>query len=197
MRNLFTSQAWLYCVADAMAGGEAWIFPVREKLPAGTQHLVVGSIIEGKGGKSGRGLFMISAYNKNIACHGEETVRFRVPASLFAPGGRRAQRRVQFVRLTRQSAVHDRIRADLLAAGLLKPEFAQRPDRLGSVREMGAGRKGEILVDQQWDKYTRLWEESLTLKPLEGAVGEMAAGEEGLTFSVRLAPPEILVLSVQ
>ena len=136
---------------------------------------------------------MISAYNKNIECHDEETVRFRVPASVLAPKGRKAR----FVKLTRQSAVHDRIRADLLAAGLLKPEFTQRPDRLGGVREMGIGREAEVLVDKQWDKYTRLWEESLTLKPLDETVGKMVEDKEGLSFSVRLAPPELLALSVR
>lgn len=187
LRHLFTGQAWVLSVLDYMAGGDAYLFPPLDRSPSGTKHLAAGSI------QGGGALFMISACHTDLAKHAAETVRFRVPAELLRLEGRA----VRFVQLTPQTAVHDRLRRDFAAAGLLEKDFVSRPDRLGTVREMGTGRAAEILAGDHWEDLEKQWGDSLTLSPLTEAIGRIESDARGHTISVRLTAPEVLVISVR
>jgi len=105
-----------------------------------------------------------------------------------------ADRKLSFVVLNRDTAVHDQIRRDLEAAGLLADRFLARPDRLGNIREMGKGRPAEWLVGDKLPEYYKVWERSLTLKPLTDEIGAMTALPEYYEFTLNLAPPEVLVI---
>lgn len=185
--HLFTSQAWLLTVMDRMTGGDAYLFSPMDESPSGVNHLMAGSF------KEGEALFIISAYNTNITSHASETVRFRIPAELLQLKGKTAR----FVQLTPQTSMHDRIRREFESAGLLKPDFVSRPDRLGSVHQMGKGRAAEILAGDHWQDFTRQWVESLTLKPLKEEIGRIERAANGVLVSVRLNAPEVLVIMVR
>ncbi len=184
---LFTSQAWLFCVMDSMAEGDAYLFPPIEQSPGNTQYLAAGSI------KPGSALIVISAYNTDIATHAEETVTFPIPLKQL----KLENATVRFVRLTRQTAVHDRIREALAQNHLLTPDFVERPDRLGSIREMGKSREAGFVVSDRLEDYKKQWIDSLTLKPLTSEVGTVELDANDGAIRVRLAAPEVLVLDVE
>lgn len=187
LQYLFTSQAWLLSIMEYMAGGEVFLFSPRTPSPSQTKYLMAASF------KNNGALLMISAYNKDVACHVEETVQFHIPAALLQPGNKTAR----FVQLTRQTSLYDRIRADLDSVGLLNGDFTSRPDRLGSVREMGPGRDAERFVGDRWDDYVSRWVDSLTLKPLDSGTGKIESDAGGTLVSVRLAAPEVLVMDLR
>lgn len=187
LQGLFTSQAWLMSIMDHMAEGEAYLFSPQTLSPSLTKYLMAASF------QDGRALLMISAYNMDIASHVEETVQFRIPPELLKPGNKTAR----FVLLTRETAMYDGIRRDLDSAGLLHEDFASQPDRLGSVREMAAGREGEKLVGDRLEDYVSQWVESLTLKPLDAAVGTIETDAAGTLVTVHLTAPEALVIEVR
>lgn len=187
LEELFTSKAWLLNVMEQMAGGEAWLFPPLEKSASHTHYLAAGSF------KTNRALLMISAYHTDCAIHANETVSFHVPIKLLNPTHMTAR----CVRLTPQTSVHDRIRRELAAAGLLQAGFTSRPNRLGSVRQMGAGRPAETFVGDHMKDYEQQWVDSLTLQPLTPEIGEIKHDQSGVTISVHLTAPEVLVLDLK
>lgn len=187
LETYVTSMGWLLSVFDYMAGGEAWLFPPREQSANGTKFLAAGSF------KKDGARLMISAYNTDIAKHHRETVSFLIPAGLLPAGAKTAR----FISLTTANAPHDILRRDLAQAGLLKADYVSRPDRLGNIREMGAGRPAELFVSDHLDEYKQRWVDSLTLKPLTPDIGAMESGADGVTVCVQLAAPAVLVLELK
>ena len=187
LETCVTSQGWLLSVFDYMAGGEAWLFPPREPSVHGTKFLAAGSF------KKGDALLMISAYNTDIAKHHRETVSIQIPAGLLPPGAQTAR----FISLTTANAPYDSLRRDLARAGLLKADYTSRPDRLGNIREMGAGRPAELFVSDHLDEYKQRWVESLTLQPLTPDIGQIGSETGGNTIRVQLTVPEVLVLEIR
>jgi len=187
LQSLFTGQAWLLDVMEHMVGGNTYLFAPLAPSPSNTKILMAGSF------KDGRALLMISAYNMDASSHADETVQFRIPAELLDP----KQKTARLVRLTPQTSVYDRIRRELDSAGLLKPDFVSRPDRLGSVREMAADREAEKFVGDHLEDYKAQWVESLTLKPLDAEVGNIESDADGILLSVHLSAPEVLVIDIR
>ncbi|MGZ0706853.1 hypothetical protein ACWPKO_00780 [Coraliomargarita sp. W4R53] len=178
--------AWLMTVLDAMSGGEAFLLEPSTQSAAGTDHLALGVKLED------RVMILISSYNREIAKHTSESVTFPLPYEL----GRIAGKKVYSLRLNRDSSIHDTIRRDLSAADLLEDDFVTRPDRLGSVRQMGIGRPAEKLVGNAQAKYEQLWVDSLTLKPISRESCVIESMGFSTTVTVELAPPELLLLSI-
>jgi hypothetical protein len=182
--SLFTGPAWLLSVLEYAAGGEAFLLEPVAESAVGTRFIGLASV------KTDCSIFIFSAYNKDTAVNTSETVRFRIPKD----AANMADKKLSFVVLNRDTAVHDQIRRDLEAAGLLADRFLARPDRLGSVREMGKGRPAEWLVGDKLPEYYKVWERSLTLKPLADETGAITALPEYYEFTLNLAPPEVLVI---
>lgn len=174
-----TGLVWLFSVTEQMAGGDTWLLPALNRSAAGTQYLAAASF------HPERSLLLISAYNRNIAGHGAETVRFSVPRGLrrHKPGPARC------ARLSRQTSIHDRIRAELAAAGRLHDTFAANPDFTGTVREMAKDRKTEFAVADREVEHFERWKQSLTLAPFDGVADDIV--------EVKLAPPELLVIELR
>jgi hypothetical protein len=114
-------------------------------------------------------------------------VRFHVPADYL----HRSRAEVQFLRLSRQTAVHDVIRADLAAAGLLNHTYLSNPYLLGTVSQMG-GAAAEAFVGRHRNKYLARWTDSLTLRPFDSSVGTLRADDDGTLVSLRMGPPSLL-----
>jgi hypothetical protein len=89
------------------------------------------------------------------------------------------------------------MRRDLESEGLMSADFVSRPDRLGSVREMGSGRGAEAFVGDHLNEYKNQWVESLTLKPLDPGTGKLETVEGGTRLSVQLSAPEVLVIVIR
>lgn len=185
-------QAWLLMVLEHMAGGDAYILqPVGQvhDLPAVagrgpaplTQYLATASFTKD------RAFFLISAYSRNLSNHTAETVGFRLP-----PGMRASGKPARFVRLSRDTSIYDVMRRQFAGKDLLAADFVSRPDRLGTVRQMGKGREAEHFAGDHWQEYTRQWADSLRLQPLPDSAGKIESG----SITVRLAPPEVLAVAV-
>lgn len=179
LQHLFTGPAWLMSVLEQMRGGETWLLYPQTSAPTATSCI---GLLSRCGDKT---LVLVSAYNTDLTLHGTESFRLKLPreAVLSSSGLRQ-------VRLNRDTAVHDLIRKDLTAAKLLKPEFVSQPDRLGTIRQMGAGRPAEQLAGDRLEQYQKAWIKSLTLQPATAT--DALITDQNLT--VTLAPPEILVL---
>lgn len=179
--------AWVLSVLEHMAGGEATLIEPLAPPPDGGRFLAAVSI------RPGRTLVMIAATHPDLAWRGDSTVRFRLPVE-------RATDREPTVRvawLTRDNSPYDVLRSDLAAAGLLAADFATRPDRVGSLREMAADRSATLWAADRLPKYRNLWVESLTLKPVAAAPVTVTCDPTGLTLTTRLAPPSVLVLDLR
>ena len=180
--------AWVLSVLEHMAGGDAYLIE-PERSPKGEGPFLAAASVRGD-----RTLLMISAYHPDIAEHARQIVEFRVAGRLLPTGGRGE---VRATWLTRQTSSYDEVRRDLAAAGLLAPDFIQRPDRLGNVKQMADDRKGSVVVAAQLPKYRQMWVDSLTLKPLDASVGTVRRDASGLTISAQLAPPMMLVVELR
>ncbi|AKJ64479.1 hypothetical protein [Kiritimatiella glycovorans] len=184
MKHLFTGHAWLLSVLERGVGGESYLLEPLFSSMHRTDHLGFLSVGDDWA------LFVFAAYNRKTDVDEMEEVVFQVPAEV---ADLRGMRRSTVV-LDRETAVHDRIRDDLAAAGLLVDRFVERPDRLGGVREMGKGRPAEGLVGDKLETYHQQWIDSLTLQPLEGEAGSIRRTLEGYTLALNLAPPEVRVI---
>ncbi len=180
--------AWVLSVLEHMAGGDAFLIEPETRPPGDGKFLAAVAV------RGDRTLLMISAYHPDIAEHTPATVGFRLPARLLPSAG---GERLRATWLTRETSPYDVIRGDLAAAGLLAADFVQRPDRLGNVKQMAEDRKGAALVAAQLPKYRQMWVDSLTLKPLDPALGTVIRDASGLTVTVHLAPPAVLVLELR
>lgn len=185
LRALPTSLAWLLSILDSMKGGEAYLLRPMDTSALGTRYLALLSKTDR------RTTLLVSAYNMKLSEHSPETVRLCLPAGVEVKG-----RKITFVRLNRENCIHDRIRRDLAGAGQLKEDYVKRPDLLGDVRQMVPGRPAEGLVGQRYAQYTEMWEKSLTLKPFDESIGLVTTGGEGVVVTLRLAAPELLVLTI-
>jgi len=180
--KLPTSTAWLLSILEHMRGGDAWLLSASTESKAGTSNLALAVRLKG------RVLVLMSSCNKDISIHESESVTFQLPEVLQGI----KVRRVSCARLDRESSVHDTIRRDLAKAGLLKEDFIKRPDRLGTIRQMGTGKGAEVFVGRNQSRYDRQWIDSMTLRaarPADCRVGRHR-------FTVTLAPPELMVLSM-
>jgi hypothetical protein len=184
LHSLFISSAWLLSVLEQASGGEAYLLNPEEESVAGANF--TGLAITKPSGS----IFIFSAYNKDTVANTPETVRFRIPTTAVNLLGRN----LSFVVLNRSNSVHDQIRRDLEEAGLLADRFVARPDRLGNIREMGKGRPAEELVGDKLPEYYKVWERSLTLKPLTEDIGALTTDSEMNEFTLCLTPPEVLVI---
>jgi hypothetical protein len=187
LQHLFTSQAWLLLILDHAAGGEAWLLEPAAKSAVGTHYLGLASF------SADRAILIVTAYNPNIAVHTPELVRFELPDGAIDLTGKT----IRYVVLDRDTAVHDQIRRDFQAAGLLKEDYLSRPDRLGTVWQMGTGRAAAQFAGDRLPQYIKAWEQSLTLKPLDAGTGNLATQGGRQEIHVRLAAPEVLVVVVE
>jgi hypothetical protein len=178
-----TGEAWLMSILESMRGGEAYLLSPVDNSPNGSKHLALASKI------GQRVIMLFSSYNPDVSVHKSERVTFNLPPQL----GNLTNGKTSYVRLDRESSVHDTIRKDLAAAHLLQDDFNRRPDRLGAIRQIGLGREAEKLVGSKQDTYDKLWIESLTLKPMDP--NGYSIGDHTLT--VDLFAPKLLVLSIE
>ena len=177
-----TGEAWLLSILETMRGGEAFLLsPVKES-PHGTKHLALAARL------GERVIVLFSSYNPDASVQASERVTFKLPEQL----GNIGNGKTSYVRLDRESSVYDTIRKDLAAVQLLQDDFISRPDRLGTIRQMGLGREAEKLAGSKQDAYDKLWIKSLTLKLTERDA--CSFGNHELTLD--LPVPGLFVLSI-
>ncbi|MGI9178211.1 MAG: GH39 family glycosyl hydrolase [Pirellulales bacterium] len=180
--HLFDGDAWVLSVLEHQVGSEATLVPLAPST-IGT------SLLAAVFTTPRRAVLLTAAYHPDPAKHTPESLVVSVPKDLWPHAVSRARR----VRLNRRTSVWDRIRRDLEMAGLLTDDYVARPDRLGSIRQMGNDRAGERFVAARYDDYARAWVESLTLTPLDDGVA-LRKDEDGMKVSLSLTAPEIAVV---
>ena len=186
MHYLFTSTAWLLSVLERAACGDSFLLEPLGPSPAGTDYLGLASV------KADETVFVFTAYNRDTTVSTKETVSFELPHVV----GQVAVESIRAVVLHRGNAVHDLIRGDLAEAGLLAQRFVERPDRVGSVREMGEGREAEAFVGERLETYHIAWRESLSLRPVSPQGVRIETRNGVRTLSLPLASPQLVVLIV-
>jgi len=210
IHELLRSNGWLLSVLEHTVGGETYVLePHVAPLPQGTEVLpedlrAIASFQRPvklrRPGRTfcksiavvqDRRTFIItSVYNEDRFVTRPVEIRVRLPKKRADFG---ARPRVLETRLTRTNAVYYRIRQDLAASGLLKPQFSAVPGLLGSVKEMG-GNAAWRYVNQHWQRYETVVRDSLTLKPFTGKARLKGRDFE---FSLRTAPPSVVVIVVE
>jgi hypothetical protein len=182
--DLFTGVAWLYQILETMRGGESYLIPLEvPELPSG-QAIGLLSL------QSDSAILLVAGYDRGL---GEtETRSLRVPLPAGALKGKDAES-LRIVRLDRDSSVHRRIRDDLAGAGLLKPAFEARPDRLGTVRQMITRREDETFIGNRFGQYAELYARSLHLRGVADTDGIWIEPDTS-TLSITLQLPSVAVL---
>jgi hypothetical protein len=186
LQHLFTSTAWLLSVLERAAGGDAFLLQPQDPSSAATDYVGLVSV------KIDESVFVFTAYNPDTTVSTQESVSFELPDAVATA----ATDSIRAVVLDRNNAVHDRIRRDLAAAGLLTERFVERPDRIGSVRQMGEGREAEVLVGERLETYHAAWQKSLSLRPISPQGIRIETRKGVRTLSLRLSPPQLVVLVV-
>lgn len=182
--DLFTGVAWLYQILETMRGGESYLIRLEvPELPSG-QAIGLLSL------QSDRAILLVAGYDRGL---GEpETRSLQVPLPAAALKGLDAES-LRIVRLDRDSSVHHRIRDDLAGAGLLKPAYEARPNRLGTVRQMITRREDETFVGDRLGQYADLYARSLHLRGVADTDG-LRIEPESSTLTLSLTFPSVAVL---
>jgi hypothetical protein len=187
LHHLFTGVGWFYQVLDTLVNQDSFLLEPLEPTSQGTEILALAAMEE-------HALtVIIPAYPVDPANPRPETVRFALPSPENWKG-----KPLQMVRLNAESDVYRRIRNDLQAQNLLKPEYLERPHRLGTIRQMSTGREGEVLVGERLEEYHQLYVDSLTLKPAPQNVARLIDDANGNPLlEVTLSPPEVLTIVIR
>ncbi len=182
--DLFTGVAWLYQILETMRGGDAFLIRLEvPELPSG-QAIGLLSL------QSDRAILLVAGYDRGL---GEpKTRRLHVPLPAGALKGLDAES-LRIVRLDGDSSVHRRIRDDLAGAGLLKPAFEARPDRLGTVRQMITRREDETFIGDRLGHYADLYARNLHLRAVSDADG-IRIEPDASTLTISLTFPSVAVL---
>jgi len=183
LRSLFTGHAWLLSVFEHTVGREAWLLEPESPSPQGLNALAL--VAEGPEDV----IILVSAYQpREGVVSAPESFSFRLPDSI------KGLEELRYVAYNKSTAAHDIIRVELEEDGLLEKRFQGNPTRTGGVREMGTGREAEMLVGDQLERFEQLWVDSMTLKPLPEARGQVLPSANGTILQVELTPPEVLVM---
>jgi hypothetical protein len=183
LRSLFTGHAWLLAVFEHTVGREAWLLEPESPSPQGLNALAL--VAEGPEDV----IILVSAYQpREGVVSAPESFSFRLPDSI------KGLEELRYVAYDKSTAAHDIIRVELEQDGLLEKRFQENPTRTGGVREMGTGREAEMLVGDQLARFEQLWVDSMTLKPLPEARGQVLSSANGTILQVELTPPEVLVV---
>jgi len=184
LKYFFTGQAWLYSILDHMVGGEPFFAEGTSSSVSDVQYIGIGSKL------ADRTIFLFSAYPKDSNGTAADQIRFELPLDAWA-----GRKKLQWVILDRTTSPHRMFREALLAQGLLNKEFVDRPDRLGSVRQMTT-RAGEAFLGQNWETYTNAWQQSLTLvAPPSSAKLQLDTSGTIAILTLQIASPAVIAIT--
>lgn len=183
-QGFLTGRGYLYHLMEPMIGGQAWVYRPQQPIsPYGTKHLGLGSF------KPEAAYLLFTAHNPAMEQQVGETVRYRIPKTRFAQG----VKRVRYTVLNRQTDPYAAMKSDLLAAGMLKPDYGKEPLRISTIRDMVQGKEGEALIGEHWSKYVDMRTANLTLKPCPWPV--VASGND-YEITLKLTPPEVAMVVI-
>lgn len=186
LRYLPTSTAWLLSIFDHLLGMDAWIFSCETTEPSQADHLVLACFAPEKA------VFLIASTHPDTTIDNEETVVFKVPQELMADEAGTTR----FLAFDRTTALHDVLREQLVAADLLSPRFAERPDRVGNLRQMAQGREAEVLAGEHYEQLLARWEDTLTLKSPGNDI-RMTEEDDHTIVTVRVRVPGVRVVVLE
>ncbi len=193
--DFLNSQGWLWSVFEYLVGGEAAELHVTA--PAGTDA------------KNQRykalGVFhipdfpdtvMVSSFNlqKSAEVRDQEVV-VDIPKNLLKTS-RAAPPRLRYTLLGDGTDVYRRIKADLQGyPGWLAPAYEDNPNLLSSVKAMAGGDPAALqYIAGNYDTYTALMQDSLTLKDYDGALIDRG---DHYQLKVKLDSPSVLVVTLE
>jgi hypothetical protein len=193
--DFLNSQGWLWSVFEYLVGGEAAELHVTA--PAGTDA------------KNQRykalGVFhipdfpdtvMVSSFNlqKSAEVRDQEVV-VDIPKNLLKTS-RAAPPRLRYTLLGDGTDVYRRIKADLQGyPGWLAPAYEDNPNLLSSVKAMAGGDPAALqYIAGNYDTYTALMQDSLTLKDYDGALIDRG---DHYQLKVKLDSLSVLVVTLQ
>ena len=184
-----SSQLWGFSVLEYMAGGKAYqIIPGTNKTNADkTTHTALLSVFNNKA------YLLVSAFNPDRTKHDVHKVSINIPKSIIPFAIKKSSR----ASLTNSNSISYNLRAAIESAGILSPFLAEKPEYTTSLRNMTSNmQKATNLLWQNWEEYTSMWQNSLTLKSVKGIVTQDATS---YTLNFEMTAPEstIIVLNIK
>ena len=152
-KYLLKGNGWLYAVLDQLAGGEAYSLPVVTEDAVHHKTLLV---------KKDKKIYLLTTvFSDERDAKFEKSITLSIPSELLPIGQLKTK---QWTYLTSETSVIDVIHNDFLAKGFLTPVFLSDLSVVGRVNIMG-GIKSRPYMFKNWDHYTKIIANSLTLKP--------------------------------
>ena len=184
-----SSQLWGYSVLEYMAGGKAYqIIPGTNKTNTDkTTHTALLSVFNNKA------YLLVSAFNPDRTKHDVHKVSINIPKSIIPFAIKKSSR----ASLTNSNSISYNLRAAIESAGILNPLLAEKPEYTTNFRNMTSNmQKATDILSQNWDEYTYMWQNSLTLKSVKGIVSQDSTS---YTINFEMTTPEstIIVLSIK
>ncbi|QEW23943.1 Beta-xylosidase (plasmid) [Marinibacterium anthonyi] len=182
--QVLSGRGWLYLVLEHFAGGQ--IYPLSHAAPEAPDTEFTAHFID----TDADDLILVSTFNPDQARDSTDPrrVTVEVPKELIPNPDA-----VTFtqVSLSQDTAVYDRIRADLDREGLLKKDFAAAPGQpAAGIMAMG-GARGRRYVAQNWDGYRDAITRSLKKQPVSP---DITAGSDTYRFTLDIPAPSVLAL---
>jgi len=183
------SQLWGYSVLEYMAGGKAYkIIPGTNITNVDkTTHTALLSVFKNKA------YLLVTAFNLDRTKHDVHKVSINIPKSIIPFAIKKSSR----VSLTNSNSISYNLRAAIESAGILSPLLAEKPEYTTSLRNMTSNmQKATNLLWQNWEEYTSMWQNSLTLKSVKGIVTQDATSYT-LNFEMTVPESTIIVLNIK
>jgi hypothetical protein len=183
------SQLWGYSVLEYMTGGKAYqIIPITNITNVDkTTHTALLSVFNNKA------YLLVTAFNPDRTKHDVYKVSIKIPKNIIPFAIEKSSR----TSLTNSNSISYNLRTAIENADILSPLLAEKPEYTTNFRNMTSNmQKATDLLWQNWEEYTSMWQNSLTLKTVKGIVTQDATS---YTLNFEMTTPEstIIVLDIK
>lgn len=187
--HLLNGIGWLYMILDHLQGDRICLPGVFQSPCSADEATAVAFINER------RMTLILASWSRDPDSKRALPVRVDLPRHILPFELQLAKARM--VSFTDAANAYREIRRDLESEGNLRPEFMAHPDALGTIRKMANDYlKAKTMVRRNCDRYQRIQQQSLVLKPIpEGTVSLTAWPRvPHRSISAGLLPNEVRVL---
>ena len=187
--HILNGLGWLYMILDNLQGDQTYLLGAFQ--PRGADCDVTAAAFVNER----RVTLILSSWTRDPDATNGIPVRVNIPRAILPFELNLSQSRM--VSFTDAENVYSAIRCDLEAAGNLLPLYADHPGALGTIKNMAADYPvARKMVFGVLEKYQRIQQSSLTLKPLPAGKAVLSSVPRVPQFAVSagLLPNEVLVL---
>jgi hypothetical protein len=179
--------SWLYLILDQMRGDETYVLNCGTPQKFGTTHYAIAAV------NRKRTMVLISSFNNDRDnAVAKETTVF-LPNEILHLTERS---KFSYIRLTDETSIHREIKNDLARDNNLKPLYKKHGQALNDVFGMSQNtNKAVQTVEANYEKYKKIWKDSLTPKPFNSR--QLKIGSQGTALNLKMEPAELFVLIIE